>query len=92
MQYPVRGRASLASYGRQAAAYYVDLRCEHLSNRDIRTFWVATIRQHKAAVSAYRKPPVAGMLRLARAQAGAMECGARSRQLVRVEYARLDRN
>jgi hypothetical protein len=58
--------------------------------------WGLSSHVHAEAVlsqmDALRLLAVAGMLRRARAQAVAMECGARSRQLVRAEYARLDRN
>jgi len=85
-------RVSLAGYGRQAFAYYVERRCEYLSRRDIRAFWVAIVREHKAALAAFGGPAVAGALRRARNQAEAIDCGARGRQLVRAEYTNIARN
>lgn len=85
-------RRSLADYGRQAFAYYVERRCEYLSRRDIRAFWVAIIRKHRAALSTYGRSAVVGTLRRAQARASEMECGAEGRQLVRAEYTRLARN
>jgi hypothetical protein len=83
---------SLAAYGRHAFAYYVERRCEYLSRRDIRAFWVAIVREHKAALVAYGGPAVANTLRRARSQAEEMDCDSSSRQLVRAEYTRLARN
>ena len=58
--------------------------------------WGLSSHVHAEAVlshmDALRLLAVAGMLRRARAQAGAMECGARSRQLVRADYARFAQN
>ena len=85
-------RGRLADYGRQAFAYYVERRCEFLSRRDIRAFWVAIIREHRAALSAYGRPAVNSTLRRAEARASEMECGAKGRQLVRAEYTRLAGN
>lgn len=85
-------RVTLASYGRRALAYYVERRCEYLSRRDIRAFWVAIMREHKAALSAYGGRAVAGTLRRARAQAEDIGCDAAGRQLVRAEYTKLARN
>ena len=83
---------SLAEYRRQVFAYYVERRCEYLSRRGIRAFWVAIIREHRAALSAYGRPAVASTVRRAEARASEMECGAKGRQLVRAEYANLARN
>jgi hypothetical protein len=83
---------SLAGYGRHAFAYYVERRCEYLSRRDVRAFWVAIVREHKAAVAAFGGPAVANTLRRARVQAEEMDCDLRGRQLVRAEYTRLARN
>lgn len=83
---------SLAGYGRHAFAYYVERRCEYLSRHDIRAFWVAIVREHKAALAAFGGPAVANTLRRARAQAEEMDCDQSSRQLVRAEYTRLARN
>lgn len=88
---PLR-RVSLAGYGRQAFAYYVERRCEYLSRRDIRAFWMAIVRRHKAALAAFGGPAVANTLRRARNQAEAMDCDAGSRQLVRAEYVNIARN
>ncbi len=87
-----RSRISLAAYRRQAFAYYVERRCEYLSRRDIRAFWVAIVREHKAALSAFGGPAVAGALRRARAEASEMVCDSKGRQLVRSEYTRLAKN
>lgn len=83
---------SLAGYGRHAFAYYVERRCEYLSRRDIRAFWGAIVREHKAALTAFGGPAVANTLRRARAQAEEMDCDSTSRQIVRAEYTRLARN
>ena len=85
-------RVSLAGYGRQAFAYYVERRCEYLSRRDIRAFWAAIVREHKAALAAFGGPAVAGALRRARSQAEAIDCDSRGRQLVRGEYTNIARN
>ncbi|MGE0239626.1 MAG: hypothetical protein AB7S59_12980 [Parvibaculaceae bacterium] len=87
-----RRSASLADYGRQAFAYYVERRCEYLSRRDIRAFWTAIVRQHKAALGAYGGPAVARMLKRVRAQAKEIDCDASGRQLVRSAYTKLARN
>lgn len=81
--------ASLADYGRQAFAYFVERRCEYLSHRDVRAFWAAVVREHRAALSAYGRSTVVRTVRRAEAEADRMECGARSRQIVRTEYTRL---
>lgn len=85
-------RPSLAGYGRQAFAYYVERRCEYLSRRQIRAFWAAIVREHRAALGAYGGAAVAGTLRRARAQAERMGCDAAGRQLVQSEYVKLARN
>lgn len=89
---PEEPRRSLADYGRHAFAYYVERRCEYLSRRDIRAFWTAIIREHRAALSAYGRSAVIGTVRRAEARANAMECGAEGRQLVRAEYTKIARN
>lgn len=81
--------SSLASYGRQAFAYFVERRCEYLSRRDIRAFWAAVVREHRAALSTYGRRAVARAVRRAEAEAEQMECGARGRQIVRAEYTKL---
>lgn len=81
--------ASLSDYGRQAFAYFVERRCEYLSHRDVRAFWAAVVREHRAALSAYGRRAVVRTVRRAEAEADRMECGARSRQIVRAEYTRL---
>lgn len=81
--------ATLAEYGRQAFAYFVERRCEHLSRRDIRAFWAAVVREHRAALSAYGRGAVVRTVKRAQADADATECGARSRQIVRAEYTKL---
>lgn len=83
---------SLAAYGRQAFAYYVERRCEYLSRRDIRAFWTAIVREHKAALGAHGGPAVARTLRQARAQAEEIGCDAAGRRLVRSEYVKLAGN
>lgn len=88
----MRNRNSLAAYGRHAFAYYVERRCEYLSRRDIRAFWTAIVREHKAALGAHGGPAVARTLRRARAQAEAIGCDAAGRQLVRSEYVKLAGN
>lgn len=85
-------RVTLASYGRHALAYYVERRCEYLSRRDVRAFWAAIMREHKAAVSTHGGRAVAGTLRRARARAEEIGCDAAGRQLVRAEYTKLARN
>lgn len=89
---PQLRRVSLAGYGRQAFAYYVERRCEYLSRRDIRAFWVAIVRQHKSALAAFGGPAVATTLRRARGQAEEINCDSRGRQLVRAEYTNIARN
>lgn len=81
--------ASLADYGRQAFAYFIERRCEYLSHRDVRAFWAAVVREHRAALSAYGRRAVVRTVKRAEAEAERMECGARSRQIVRAEYTRL---
>jgi hypothetical protein len=83
---------SLTGYGRDAFAYYVERRCEYLSRRDTRAFWMAIMREHKAALSAYGGLAVARMLRRARAEAQEMGCDAVGRRLVRSAYTKLARN
>lgn len=85
-------RPSLAGYGRQAFAYYVERRCEYLSRRQIRAFWTAIMREHRAALGAYGGAAVAGTLGRARAQAERTGCDAAGRQLVQSEYVKLARN
>lgn len=86
---PQPRNASLAAYGRQAFAYFVERRCEYLSHRDIRAFWAAVMREHRAALSAYGRRAVVRTVQQAQAEADRMECGARGRQIVRAEYTRL---
>jgi hypothetical protein len=81
--------ASLADYGRQAFAYFVERRCEYLPHRDVRAFWAAVVREHRAALSVYGRRAVVRTVRRAEAEADRMECGARSRQIVRAEYTKL---
>lgn len=81
--------ASLADYGRQAFAYFVERRCEYLSHRDVRAFWAAVVREHRAALSAYGRSAVLRTVKRAEADAEKMECGAKSRQIVRAEYTRI---
>lgn len=85
-------RSSLAGYGRQAFAYYVERRCEYLSRREIRAFWAAIVREHRLALGAYGGAAVAGTLRRARAQADRIGCDAAGRQLVQSTYFKLARN
>lgn len=86
---PKPRNASLAEYGQQAFAYFVERRCEYLSHRDVRAFWAAVVREHRAALSAYGRRAVVRTVKRAEAEAERMECGARSRQIVRAEYTRL---
>lgn len=86
---PKPRNASLAEYGQQAFAYFVERRCEYLSHRDVRAFWAAVVREHRAALSAYGRRAVVRTVRRAEAEADRTECGARSRQIVRAEYTRL---
>lgn len=88
----MRTRNSLAAYGRQAFAYYVERRCEYLSRRDVRAFWTAIVREHREALGAYGGPAVARTLRRARAQADGIGCDAAGRRLVQSEYVKLARN
>ncbi|QIG50882.1 hypothetical protein G5V57_26005 [Nordella sp. HKS 07] len=81
--------ATLAEYGSQAFAYFVERRCEFLSHRDIRAFWAAVVREHRAALSAYGRRAVVRTVQRAQADADATECGASSRQIVRAEYTKL---
>lgn len=81
--------ATLAEYGHQAFAYFVERRCEYLSRRDIRAFWAAVVREHRAALSAYGRRAVVRTVQRAQADADATECGDRSRQIVRAEYTKL---
>lgn len=81
--------SSLAGYGRQAFAYFVERRCEYLSHRDVRAFWAAVVREHRAALSAYGRRAVVRTVKQAEAEAGQMECGAKGRQIVRAEYTKL---
>lgn len=86
---PKPRNASLAEYGQQAFAYFVERRCEYLPHRDVRAFWAAVVREHRAALSVYGRRAVVRTVRRAEAEADRMECGARSRQIVRSEYTRL---
>lgn len=86
---PQPRNASLADYGRQAFAYYVERRCEYLSHRDVRVFWAAVVREHRAALSAFGRSAVLRTLKRAEADAEKTECGAKSRQIVRAEYTRI---
>ncbi|MGE0008674.1 MAG: hypothetical protein AB7S92_24230 [Parvibaculaceae bacterium] len=83
---------TLAAYGRHALAYYVERRCEYLSRRDIRAFWKAIVREHKAALGAYGGPAVARALRRAEARADGIGCDAAGRRLVQSEYVKLAGN
>lgn len=86
---PKPRNASLAEYGQQAFAYFVERRCEYLPHRDVRAFWAAVVREHRAALSVYGRSAVVRTVKRAEAEADRMECGARSRQIVRAEYTRL---
>lgn len=81
--------SSLAGYGRQAFAYFVERRCEYLSHRDARAFWAAVVREHRAALSAYGRRAVVRTVKQAEAEAIRVECGAKGRQLVRAEYTKI---
>jgi hypothetical protein len=54
--------------------------------------FLAIIREHKAALTAYDRAAVAGTVRRAGARADDMECGAEVRHVVRGEYAKMARN
>ncbi|HTN96772.1 MAG TPA: hypothetical protein VL101_07330 [Nordella sp.] len=81
--------SSLAGYGRQAFAYFVERRCEYLSHRDVRAFWAAVVREHRAALSTYGRRAVVRTVKQAQAEADRVECGAKGRQMVRAEYTKL---
>ena len=50
---PARSGNSLARYRNEATAYYLELRCRSLSNRQGRDFWKRIVARHEAMITAY---------------------------------------
>jgi hypothetical protein len=55
---PARSENSLARYRNEATAYYLELRCRSLSNREVRDFWRRIVSRHESMISAYGRGPV----------------------------------
>ena len=75
------GRADLARFGKQTEAYYLQLRCKHLSYDSALSFWKMIAKRHHALIAKYGAGPVGRTSRGARASAHAagVHCGARTK-------------
>lgn len=74
------GRKDLARFGRQTEAYYLQLRCKHLSYETALRFWKMIAKRHYALIDKYGAGAVGRTSRGAKvsAQSGAVRCGART--------------
>ena len=70
---PVKG--SLQRYAREAAAYYADRKCRHLSSKAATSFWNGVVIRHRAAVAVHGSNAVAAVLANAQVQANSWGCG-----------------
>lgn len=76
----------LERYTREAAAYYLERRCRHLSDRQAVDFWNGIVRRHKSAVAAHGPRAVARAKARAEAQANSYRCGGQAAELVAATY------
>ncbi len=67
--------SALASYGTMAERYYYARRCGGMSDRQIMGFYGQVVATHRAAVSAFGVPAVAGVMRGAEIRARTRTCG-----------------
>jgi hypothetical protein len=79
-------RGSLEAYENQAMAYFVERRCRHLGNREVRDFWLRIVRDYQAAVRAHGLAIVRHVQNEAEAQAENLDCNGSSVRLVRAAY------
>ncbi len=79
-------RGSLETYENQAMAYFVERRCRHLGNREVRDFWLRIVRDYQAAVRAHGLAIVRRVQDEAEAKADNLDCNGSSVRLVRAAY------
>ena len=82
---PVKG--ALQRYAREAAAYYADRKCRHLSSKAANAFWSSIVIRHRAAVAAHGSNAVAAVLSNAQAQANNWGCGRQANAAIGDGYA-----
>ncbi len=89
----VRSDANLKRYSAQAAAYYVERRCRHLSQKDVMQFWRRIAAKHNALLERYGPDAVRSAKNSAVSAAKRSgSCGGRTKKLVRAGYASIRRN
>jgi hypothetical protein len=82
-----RKRDALRGYRDALTAYYVELRCGHLSRSQARQFWNQIVERHNQLLANNSRRAVATTLRSASATASRMPCGIRTAEMVRQGYA-----
>ncbi len=82
-----QSRRSLARYQHEATAYYLELRCRHLRNRQVREFWDRIVAKHQAMLQAYGGRKVMRAQAEAEAVAARRPCGPQSASFIDSAYA-----
>ncbi len=82
--------SGLALYTRQAAAYYIERRCQFLSSGETMAFWKAIVARHNAMIARYGGAAVRRAKGRAE-QAGAAACGGDAAVFVRAAWQDMQR-
>lgn len=84
-----QSRGSLARYQHDATAYYLELRCRHLRDRQVRVFWDQIVRAHENMVRTYGGRRVRRAVAEAEAMAARRPCGPQSASFISSAFARM---
>jgi hypothetical protein len=79
----------LSLYRQETTAYYLELRCRHLPDRQTQDFWQRIVDLHHQAMSSHGGPAVSQAKQNAEASAARLPCGRESARLVRAAYAEI---
>jgi hypothetical protein len=78
--------AKLDRYEKRTAAYLIELRCRHLSNRHARKFWTLVVAEHKAAIGRFGAEAIELAKMRAQAFSSRQPCSLQSEEFVRGEF------
>lgn len=82
-----QSRRSLARYRHEATAYYLELKCRHLRDRQVREFWDMIVLKHEAMLQAYGGRRVMRARMEAENVAARRACGPQSASFIGSAYA-----
>lgn len=86
---PARSGNSLARYRNEATAYYLELRCRSLSNRQVRDFWKRIVARHESMIAAYGPASVVRARVEAERLAQRRSCGGGSGSFIASAYSNM---